>query len=147
MQKIIKRSLLIIWFGVIFYMSAISGDGSGNMSSGLLRELCVLFRVADIDAFVLKYHSLFRKVAHFTEYFILGLLLYINLKDRYKDYRLLLFSILVCVIYASSDEVHQLFVADRNGSLKDVFIDSSGAVCGVFLTHLVDSICCQEKKH
>ena len=35
------------------------------------------------------------------------------------------------VLYAASDEFHQLFVPGRAGSIRDVIIDGTGAVLGV----------------
>lgn len=35
------------------------------------------------------------------------------------------------MIYTISDEIHQLFVLGRGGQIKDVIIDSSGAVVGI----------------
>ena len=37
------------------------------------------------------------------------------------------------VLYACSDEFHQLFVAGRAGRINDVLIDSAGAVLGLAL--------------
>ena len=42
-------------------------------------------------------------------------------------------SLLVCVLYAISDELHQLFVSGRGAQVKDVLIDSAGATVGVCL--------------
>ena len=48
-------------------------------------------------------------------------------------YRMIGLSLLVCVLYAISDEVHQLFVPGRGAQVKDVLIDSAGAIVGVGL--------------
>ena len=49
-------------------------------------------------------------------------------------------SFLVCVLYAISDEVHQLFVPGRGAQVKDVFIDSAGAIVGVGLYLIISRI-------
>jgi VanZ family protein len=41
--------------------------------------------------------------------------------------------ILICVLYAISDEIHQSFVPGRGPSIIDVFIDSTGAITGIIL--------------
>ena len=46
-------------------------------------------------------------------------------------------SVLFCVLYASFDEFHQLFVDGRCGQLSDVIIDSSGSIVSCFLWRLV----------
>ena len=43
---------------------------------------------------------------------------------------------LICVLYAISDEIHQLFVPGRAGQVRDVLIDSSGSFLGIFLVML-----------
>jgi len=48
-----------------------------------------------------------------------------------------LFAFLICVIYAISDEIHQLFVPGRTGQLKDVIIDSSGSFVGIAIVIIV----------
>ena len=44
-----------------------------------------------------------------------------------------LISLAFSVLYASSDEIHQLFVAGRGASVRDVLIDTSGAFVGIIL--------------
>ncbi|MEF2639337.1 MAG: VanZ family protein, partial [Lachnospiraceae bacterium] len=41
------------------------------------------------------------------------------------------------VLYAASDEFHQLFVPGRSGQVRDVCIDSSGVMIGILLLTLV----------
>lgn len=38
---------------------------------------------------------------------------------------------MICILYAISDEVHQLFVPGRGGQVRDVIIDSAGAIAGI----------------
>ena len=67
-----------------------------------------------------------RKIAHAAEYAVLGALLARALSNP----RL---AVLVGVLYAASDEVHQAFVPGRLGSPIDVAIDAVGVVAGVVL--------------
>lgn len=113
MKIILKRTLLIGWLVIIFLLSNQNGEVSGNLSGGIL----ALLGISDIPWL----HLLIRKFAHFSEYFILYLLFGINF--GYTRY-----SLLFCVLVAVSDEFHQLFIADRVGSLIDVLIDSSGSL-------------------
>ena len=77
-----------------------------------------------------------RKTAHAMEYALLCILislaLYFYGVPVSKCFWL---SLLLTVAYAGTDEVHQLFVAGRSGQIKDVLIDSIGAVtgCGIIL--------------
>lgn len=52
----------------------------------------------------------------------------------------------VCLLYAASDEIHQLFVPGRSGEVRDVMIDFSGAALGIALSTLVFLLICRIKK-
>ena len=67
-----------------------------------------------------------RKLAHATEFAILAALLVRAFGDPWR-------AALVAVLYAISDELHQSFVAGRQGAVLDVVIDSAGVVAGVLL--------------
>ena len=76
-----------------------------------------------------KYSIPVRKCAHFTVYFILGLLVFSYLKD-FSNHPIL-YSILFCFVYACTDEFHQYFIVGRYCSFLDVIIDTFG---GIFST-------------
>ena len=74
-------------------------------------------------------------MAHITEYFIFTFLLYNAFRNTFDLTALFLFIYPAgaAILYAISDEIHQLFVVGRSGSPKDVLIDS----IGVFLFYAV----------
>lgn len=81
---------------------------------------------------------LMRKSAHFIAYLILGFLVSHALKNEAAVSPSIIWkrrgiSLLLCVVYAISDEFHQVFVPGRGPLLKDVFIDGSGAALGILL--------------
>lgn len=79
-----------------------------------------------------------RKMAHFSEYLLLAVTLAIPLYVHgVRGIWLLLLTELICIIYASSDEYHQMFVSGRSAQLKDVLIDSAGALCGILISQPV----------
>ena len=43
------------------------------------------------------------------------------------------------ILYAASDEFHQLFVPGRSGQITDVLIDSGGLLAGILLVVLIKS--------
>lgn len=144
MKKILKLILLISWMAVIFYMSSRNGEQSSAMSSGLLKTIAELIGVSDIDSFIENYSFLIRKTAHFSEYAMLGMLVYTNLKE-YLSNKYLLPSFLISALYAASDEIHQLFVSERSFAIMDIIIDSCGALTGLVLIHLVTSYVAKRK--
>jgi VanZ family protein len=83
-----------------------------------------------------------RKLAHWTEYFILAVLLMRALNARSAGMITkghLLWSVIWAVTYAIIDEWHQTFVLSRQGRVGDVTIDAIGALCGAlaFYAHAV----------
>jgi len=69
-----------------------------------------------------------KKTAHFLEYTVLFLLWYKALGNK-NPFTAIVFSL----IYAFTDEMHQLFVPGRTGNLRDVGIDFSGILLSAFL--------------
>ena len=59
---------------------------------------------------------------------------------KLKLYEVIVYSILLCIIYACSDEFHQTFIQGRSGEIRDVIIDTLGALTGVLVTILVIKI-------
>lgn len=136
MKKIIKTLLFVSWLILIYLLSAETGDQSGSLSDGILLSIAKLLKISDTKAFVDTFGFFIRKLAHFSEYFILYILTYECFKE-YNCPKLIVMSVLFCVLYASFDEFHQLFVDGRCGQLSDVIIDSSGSIVSCFLWRLV----------
>lgn len=136
MKKIIKTLLFVSWLILIYLLSAETGDQSGSLSNGILLSIAKLLKISDTKAFVDTFGFFIRKLAHFSEYFILYILTYECFKE-YNCQKLIVVSVLFCVLYASFDEFHQLFVDGRCGQLSDVMIDTSGSVVSCFLWRLV----------
>lgn len=136
MKKIIKTLLFVSWLILIYLLSAETGDQSGSLSDGILLSIAKLLKISDTKAFVDTFGFFIRKLAHFSEYFILYILTYECFKE-YNCPKLIVVSVLFCVLFASFDEFHQLFVDGRCGQLSDVIIDSSGSIVSCFLWRLV----------
>jgi VanZ family protein len=84
-------------------------------------------------------HHAIRKCAHLTEYAVLAILLWRAVrkparKDRRPwSWREATIAVLIVFLYASTDELHQMFVPTRTPMISDVFIDTSGAVAGMIV--------------
>ncbi len=83
-------------------------------------------------------HLIFRKVCHLTEYAIFATLLWTALVRSYHHtslkiwhWRYAAYVLLFAASYGITDEVHQLFVPGREGTLRDVIIDTIGAAIGL----------------
>ena len=87
--KLLKLTIFtILWIMVIFSFSLQSGDESGKLSGGIVAWVVGLFFPEDFTHIELV-HFLVRKAAHFTEYFILGVLL--SLTGREAKWKKILF--------------------------------------------------------
>lgn len=140
-----KRSLraafyvgpLLAWMALIFWLS--TGHGSSQHTTLLiervLRRLSPAF-LASLNAYQLDcLDYALRKSAHFVEYLFLTLLAFRAMqygRPRLRG-RVFLGALLLGVLYAASDEIHQVFVRDRSPAVRDVLIDSSGAAFALLL--------------
>lgn len=75
-----------------------------------------------------------RKMAHATEYAILGMLM----SGAVYAYgvcgkKVVRYAWILATIYAATDEFHQLFVPGRSGQFRDVLLDSTGAAVGILI--------------
>lgn len=133
--RIILFILIVAWALGVFHLSGQTGEES----SGVSRKLAELFTKDEnlLDT-VERY---IRKLAHFSEYAIGGVLfLLLFYTYNWTDKRKMLTSIGLGTWYAITDEVHQLMVAQRNGSIIDVYIDALGFSTGVCVTLLIIKI-------
>ncbi len=128
--------LTLLWMTVIFMFSAKNADDSTEQSSFITNILMNIFsnvyRNSDLSDKMQIIESMsfaIRKAAHFSIYSVLGLLSFLSVYYLTKfSNKTPFISLLICFIYACSDEMHQLFVPGRSGQLRDVFIDFSGAL-------------------
>jgi VanZ family protein len=125
-----------LWMAVIFTLSHMPGPQSAETS----RLVEFLLEQLGIDlSEVFGKHAVYvvRKTAHFTEYFILALLVRRALSDQESPRRQFL-AWTFAFAFACSDEFHQLFIPRRTGTPVDVLIDGAGAglalaVAGLFM--------------
>lgn len=136
---------LLIMF-CIYSFSAQDGTTSSDISSNVTEKIVYsIDRFLDFDLneqqvakAVERIHHYIRKTAHFMEYLLLAVALSFPLYVyKLRGIALTLTVGFICIGYACFDEFHQLYVAGRDGSIKDVFIDSCGAVTGIFLVRFI----------
>ena len=141
MKKYLKLLALFIWMGVIFFMSAQNAPESEETSNFVTEIIYWIYAFFVKDpmsglTFIERYAGIIRKLAHFSEFMILGILSVMNAEEfGLKNYEMC--GAVFAILYAISDEIHQLFVENRYCSFIDVLIDSSGILCGVLLYHLL----------
>ncbi|WP_257348292.1 VanZ family protein [Pseudalkalibacillus decolorationis] len=132
---------VILWIALIFYLSHQPATMSNELSTGITEVIVKTVEkvIPNMDFDIRGFNHIVRKNAHFFAYLVLGLLV-INALRRSElyGYRSIGLALLICVIYAISDEVHQLFIPGRSGEIRDVLIDSTGASVGIGVYLMID---------
>ena len=139
-KKVFHSILVIIWMFVIFNFSSQNGRKSTN-TSDVVTSMVVNVTTSvtnknvsreEVKKRVEDSTFLVRKMAHFTEYLILGILVLQLLSDYTKiNKRMLIVSLIICYLYSVSDEVHQIFIPGRTAKVLDTFIDGAGSLVGI----------------
>ena len=134
LKKYINIILLILWMIIIFILSNDTGSVSSSKSDGIANYISNIISFIDKDLLIF----IIRKLAHITEYLILGILFLNVLKDyNIINTKLVIITILFCFSFAISDEVHQLFIQNRSGKITDILIDTLGSSIGVIIYYLI----------
>jgi VanZ family protein len=124
---------VFLWASLIFFFST-DVFSSANTAGAFEPILQQIFPQLTPD-YIEHIHAVFRKLGHFTEYFVFGGLLWRALHSQdvagTRSRRLAL-SLAITVIYAVSDEWHQSFVPSRTANVIDVLIDTIGGLCGIW---------------
>lgn len=136
-NKHIKWLPALIWMAIIFYLSHQAGTQSSQLSGGITDFLWTFSQFLPLQEET--FHTIIRKSAHFTAYFILGTLTFYALynKNLFKNATI---AWIIATLYAGTDEYHQTFIPGRSGEVRDVIIDSAGALTGIISIILIISI-------
>ncbi|WP_299997713.1 VanZ family protein [uncultured Clostridium sp.] len=136
---VINLGLLVSWMILIFYMSNQPADIS-NKQSDLIIKLFYYIGI-DLNSSLGEITSfIIRKAAHFTEYFILYCLTINVLKFYFNIKKAAIYSLLIVLGYAISDEIHQYFIPGRDMAIRDVIIDFSGGILGFIINIIIYKI-------
>ena len=131
-KKYIVGILCIFWMLFIFYMSAQVADDSQAMSNEVIYLISSIFHLGLEDSMSIwsAISFIIRKMAHMGEYAILAILFYLyGCEAGWKD--VWLYAFIGATIYACTDEFHQLYVIGRSGEIRDVLVDTIGAMIGL----------------
>jgi VanZ family protein len=143
--RVIFFLLLMATFAVIFCFSSENGKKSGNTSRGVMRTIIDHYpQTKHLDEeqkekIVEDAQPIIRKLAHFGVYTLAG----INLMGFWATFRNLRkiqrvgLAFGCGVIYAITDELHQLFSAGRTARIFDVGVDSLGVLFGIGIVNFV----------
>jgi len=127
------------WIAVLFFFSGQSAEQSGSLS--LLVTEFVLKLFPSLPFTVEQLHPFLRKLAHFTIFGLEGFLLALAVRRSYnRKWIGGMLSLGSCALLAVLNEYHQSFSAGRSCELRDMLIDTAGALTGIFFALLVRRI-------
>lgn len=137
-ERILRYAPLILWIGVIFYLSG--SQGSMSKTSIFIRPILMfLFPNAPEETLTI-YHGYIRKCAHFTVYAALAFFAFrafsSSAKTFLKNFRFPV-SLLLVFITALLDEFNQSFLTSRTSSFRDVLLDTFGGLMILTIVSLV----------
>lgn len=130
---------LFFWLGFIFYMSAQPVYKSNSLSRSIAEKFIKIAKKfsPNIDTDIDRFNHYLRKMAHFFCYMVLGILAMKVLDEMgISGHKKVVIAFVLCVLYAVSDEFHQRFVPGRGAQVRDVIIDSIGAIVGIGISWL-----------
>lgn len=130
------------WLPALAWAVAISGFSTGAFTaehtSRIIIPILRWLLPHAATATLYQLHFYIRKCAHFTEYFILSLLVLRGIRAGRPGTRfawaLVVIAIVAC--YASLDELHQRFVPGRTPAIHDVLIDTTGGAAAQLVAAL-----------
>ncbi len=132
--------LLVLLYLVIFSFSGQNGEESGSLSAMISEKCAELLNAISgkhwtqsvIESMAVYFEHPIRKLAHFSEYACMGVLLYGIWRPWMKKGRKLYLLIVLWVfVSAGTDEFHQLFIPGRYGCFADVLLDTCGGTSGL----------------
>lgn len=144
-KRIITTVLLIIWMIIIFMFSNQTATKSESTSDKVASTVIDTVQTVTNQEITKEKRNdlientrfLIRKCAHFTLYFILGVLAYLTLTS-YSDSRPVIYLIIFCFLYACSDEIHQMFLDGRTAKILDISIDTLGSSISIGLCYFIE---------
>lgn len=135
---IITSLIVILITAFIFRSSGQTAEESDAMSGILVSIVKIPLEFFGINADNDTINFIIRKVAHFTEYFVLSSVLAIDLICIFNKKAYTVFAPIYCAVVASCDEfIVQSATEGRSPELRDVLIDISGAVIGLLAIILI----------
>ena len=127
--RVWRYAPLVSW--MLFIYVASTGEFSADNTSRIVRPLLLWLFPQISEERIAALHFLIRKVAHFTEYAVLGFLAaraFIGSSHRVLSQNSITAGTVLVVAYALLDEFHQSFVSARTASLFDSLIDIAGGL-------------------
>ena len=125
---------------MVFLFSNQQGNASSVTSNKVTKEIIeIMPSTKNLEEnkkneIVKKVNPIMRKIAHYTIYLVGGILIIFFISTIVQsEGRGVLYSTLIGLIYAITDEIHQMFMDGRTAKVTDVYIDTLGVITGIVI--------------
>lgn len=162
--RLILVLFIITWGIIVFKLSNQDGVQSGKISGKVIEIVLEIkdkfeaikdeykatgkidFSVEPIkeitDTRIYRWQKITRKFAHYTIYTLGSFIIYLTLttfepNGKSRTFKKILITLLLGIGYAITDELHQLFIAQRTPKWFDIGIDSLGVITGILLAIII----------
>jgi VanZ family protein len=128
---------LLLW--ILFISFASTSEFSAANTSILIRPMLLWFFPNLSEARLAAMHFLTRKAAHFSEYAVLAFLArraFISSSSSFIERNWFQLGLILVVVYALLDELHQRFEPTRTASIYDSAIDVAGGLTVLLICKL-----------
>lgn len=141
--NLLKVTAVLIVMACIFYLSSQNATVSRDLSHEVVALLkgyvegATWLTPSIREAYLSQPTTFTRKTAHFMIYLVLGFVTYLAVPRVWPMRKRILFVLLLCCVYAITDEWHQFFVPGRGPQVRDVVIDTLGSSVGMGIGCLI----------
>lgn len=140
--------LTLSWMLVIFLFSSKTGNEIDSEKGFIVDSVVDVFEGDEFTEYPAEqqqqikneYSFYISKIAHFIEYGILCFFVFLTFIGLKKHNLRYIIGIVVCCLYAISDEFHQMYSSGRTPRFLDVLIDTLGAFTAVLVIELFITI-------
>ena len=133
MRRVLPWVLLaatVLWCGFIWHFSLASGAESVQTSGGVTEIVNEILESVGSESQIA--HATVRKMAHFCEFAVLGVLTSLTLL-LFRFPHVVPWALLAVFAVGCVDELLQLTSPDRGPSFLDVLLDTAGGLTGILL--------------
>ena len=130
---------------LIIMFSGMNSSDSNNKSKEIVKNSIIIvdkvfnldMNDTDVNRLTIKLNYPFRKICHFSEYFLLGLFVLLSLRlSNVSVNKCIIITIVFCLFFSISDEIHQMYIEGRSPLILDCFIDTMGSSLLCFIYYL-----------
>lgn len=134
LRSILAWSGVVLWMGLIFYLSHQPASESNGMSRMVAESFLRLLSASPSAELIETTNRILRVLAHGTSFFILALLVAVAFKEvQVIDLPNAVLTLIFCLLYAALDEWHQSVVPGRSSEWVDFLTDGAGIILAIVL--------------